>query len=147
MLNSVHLIGNLGADPDTRTSASGVVVCNLRVATTHRAKDDDGNWSDRTEWHRVVCFGKTAENAGRFLEKGRQVFIDGRLQTRKWTDQNGSERYSTEVVAREVKFLGGKEARSAQDRPPRQTGQGAGYRPPKEKNEDWKADPNDPLPF
>lgn len=105
----VTLVGNLGADPEVRNSAAGNAVANLRVACTDRAKGKDGQWEDRTEWVSVVCFGKTAENAGQFLAKGRQVFVEGRLQTREWTDKEGNKRYATEVVANEVLFLGGKE--------------------------------------
>ena len=106
-VNKVILVGNLGADPEIRQTNSGNSVGNLRIATTERQKDRDGNWNDHTEWHSVVCFGRTAENVGRFLRKGRQVYIEGRLQTRKWTDKEGNTRYSTEVVARDVRFLSG----------------------------------------
>ena len=106
MINSVTLIGNLGADPEMRTTASGMVIANLRVATTSRKKVGDGKWEDVTEWHAVTVFGKTAENAGQYLSKGRQVYIEGRLQTRKWQDKEGKDRWSTEVVCNELKFLG-----------------------------------------
>lgn len=109
MINRVTLIGNLGRDPEVRTTGSGTNVANLSVATTRRVKDRDGNWSDETEWHKVTVWGKTAENCARFLKKGRQVYIEGRLQTRKWQDNDGKDRYSTEVVAEVIKFLGGKE--------------------------------------
>lgn len=105
-VNSVHLVGNLGADPEVRTTQSGIHVANLRLATTERQKDRDGNWGDHTEWHRLVAFGKTAENAGRFLQKGRQIYVEGRLRTRKWQAQDGSDRWSTEVVADRIVFLG-----------------------------------------
>jgi single-strand DNA-binding protein len=110
MINKVILVGNLGADPEIRNTASGTAVANLRIATTSRKKDADGNWSDQTEWHSAVCFGRTAENVGKFLQKGRQVYVEGRLQTRKWQDRDGNDRWSTEVVAHEVKFLGGRGA-------------------------------------
>ena len=109
MVNKVILIGNLGADPEIRTSASGNAVGNMRIATTERQKGKDGEWADHTEWHSVVVFGRTAENCQKFLAKGRRVYVEGRLQTRKWQDKDGRDRWSTEVVAREVKFLGGKE--------------------------------------
>jgi len=108
-VNKAILIGNLGADPEVRTTQSGTSVANLRIATTDRVRDKEGNWNDHTEWHRVVCFGRTAENVGRFLSKGRQVFIEGRIQTRKWTDQNGNDRYSTEILANQIRFLGGRD--------------------------------------
>lgn len=107
MINKVTLIGNLGADPETKTTQSGMVVCNLRIATTERKKDASGNWTDHTEWHRVTVFGKTAENAAKYLQKGRQVYIEGKLRTTKYQDKDGKERYSTDVIADEVKFLGG----------------------------------------
>lgn len=109
MVNKVILVGRLGADPELRTTGSGMAVCNLRIATTHRRKNQSGDWEEATEWHAVIVFGKTAENAQRFLVKGRQVYVEGRLQTRKWQDKTGSDRWSTEVVCNELKFLGSKE--------------------------------------
>lgn len=108
-LNKVLLIGNLGKDPEVRQSGSGVAVCNFSVATKDRRRDQAGNWTDYTEWHSIVCFGKVAENSGKFLRKGRQVYIEGKLQTRKWQDKEGRDRYTTEVVADSVLFLGGKQ--------------------------------------
>jgi single-strand DNA-binding protein len=107
MINKVTLIGNLGQDPDMRSTASGTAVANLRIATTERRKDRDGNWNDHTEWHSVVSFGRTAENVGKYCRKGKQIYIEGRLQTRKWQDRDGRDRYSTEVVADNIRFLGG----------------------------------------
>ena len=107
-INKVILVGNLGADPEVRTTNSGSKVANLRIATSERQKDRDGNWGDHTEWHRVVCFGRTAENVERFLSKGRQVYVEGKLRTSKWQDQNGQDRWTTEVVAFQVSFLGGR---------------------------------------
>ena len=107
MVNKVILIGNLGQDPELRTTGGGTAVCNLRIATSRRRKDQQsGQWNDETEWHTVVCFGRTAENAANYLRKGRQVYIEGRLQTRKWQDRNGNDRWSTEVVTEELKFIG-----------------------------------------
>ena len=106
-VNKVILVGNLGADPELRQSNGGVSICNLRIATSERVKRGE-EWVEETEWHRVVCFGKTAENVGKFLVKGRSVYIEGRIQTRKWQDkETGADRWSTEVVARDVRFLGG----------------------------------------
>lgn len=107
-VNKAILIGNLGADPEMRTTNSGTQVANLRLATTDRRKDRDGNWTDHTEWHSVTVFGKTAENVARFCRKGKQLFIEGRIQTRKWQDRDGKDRYSTEIVADNIRFLGGK---------------------------------------
>ena len=108
-VNKVILVGNLGADPESRTSQAGNTVTNLRIATSERAKDREGNWGDHTEWHRVVCFGRTAETAARFLRKGRQVYIEGKIRSRKWQDREGKDRYTTEVVADQVRFLGTRE--------------------------------------
>ena len=105
-VNKVILIGNLGQDPELRTTGSGTPVVNLRIATSDRRKNKDGQWDNHTEWHSVVAFGKTAENINRFMKKGKQLFIEGRLQTRKWQDRDGNDRYSTEVVANNVRFLG-----------------------------------------
>lgn len=106
-VNKVILVGNLGADPEMKYTPSGTAVCNLRIATGEAFKGQDGNWQERTEWHRVVAFGKTAENCGQYLAKGRQIYLEGRLQTRSWEDQQGQKRFTTEIVAREIQFLGG----------------------------------------
>ncbi len=108
-VNKVILIGNLGADPETRTAGTGTVVSKLRIATTERVKDRDGNWNDHTEWHRVTCFGKTAENVAKFLSKGRQVYVEGRLRTEKWTDRDGNDKWTTEVIANQIRFLGSRD--------------------------------------
>lgn len=105
-LNKVTIIGNLGKDPEVRYTQTGTAVCNMRMGATERRKDGD-NWTDHTEWFTVICFGKTAENAGRFLKKGRQVYVEGRLQTRQWQDKENQTRYTTEVVANQIIFLGG----------------------------------------
>ena len=104
-INKVILIGNLGGDPEVRYAGSGVAVCNFTMATTRTYKDKQGERKDETEWHRVVAFGRTAEVCGEYLKKGRQVYIEGRLQTRKWQDQGGNDRYTTEIIAREMKML------------------------------------------
>ena len=106
-VNKVILVGNLGKDPEIRQTNSGMAVGNLRLATTDRRKSGD-SWEDHTEWHTVTCFGKTAENVGRFCQKGKQLYVEGRIQTRKWEDKEGKDRWSTEVVADVVRFLGGK---------------------------------------
>jgi single-strand DNA-binding protein len=105
-VNRVTIIGNLGRDPEVRFSASGMAICKLSVAVTERAKDGD-EWKDVTEWFRVVVFGKTAEYAGQYLQKGRQVYVEGRLKTEKYKDKEGVEKTSTEVVANSVVFIGG----------------------------------------
>jgi single-strand DNA-binding protein len=108
-VNKVILIGNLGQDPEVRHTSSGQSVCDLRLAVNESFKQADGNWGERTEWVTVVCWGHLADNAGRFLSKGRQVYVEGRLQTREYDDREGNKRRSTEVVARELQFLGGRE--------------------------------------
>jgi single-strand DNA-binding protein len=115
-LNKVQLIGNLGRDPELRYSASGDAVANVAIATTDRWKDKQtGEQKEATEWHRVVFFGRQAEIAGEYLKKGSQVYIEGKLQTRKWTDKEGAERYTTEIVASEMKMLGGVPAGNRSD--------------------------------
>jgi len=107
-VNRVILVGNLGANPEVRFTQGGQPVANLRIATTERWTDKSGQRQESTEWHRVVLFGKTAEVAQKYLTKGRQVFIEGRIQTRQWQDQQGQKRYSTEIVATNMQMLGGR---------------------------------------
>jgi single-strand DNA-binding protein len=107
-VNKVILIGNLGADPETRYLPSGDAVTNIRIATTDTWKDKSGEKQEHTEWHRVAFFGKTAEIAGEYLKKGSPVYIEGRIRTRKWQDKEGQERYSTEIVADRMQLLGGR---------------------------------------
>jgi single-strand DNA-binding protein len=112
-VNKVILVGNLGRDPETRYTTSGDAVTNIRVATTDTWKDKNGDKQERTEWHTVVFFGRQAEIAGEYLKKGRQVYIEGRLQTRKWQDKEGQDRYSTEIVADRMQMLGSREGSGA----------------------------------
>ena len=105
-VNKVILIGNLGADPEVRYSPSGAAVTNVRLATTDSWRDKQtGEQQERTEWHRVVYFGKLAEIAGEYLRKGSKVYVEGRLQTRKWQGQDGQDRYTTEVVGNDMQML------------------------------------------
>jgi len=109
-INKVILVGNLGADPETRYMPSGDAVTNIRLATTDRYKDkQSGEFKEATEWHRIAFFGKLAEIAGQYLKKGSQVYIEGRIRTRKWTDQSGAEKYSTEIVADQMQMLGSRQ--------------------------------------
>jgi single-strand DNA-binding protein len=108
-VNKVILIGNLGRDPETRYTTGGDAVTNLRIATTDTWKDKAGEKQEKTEWHTVVLFGRQAEIAGEYLKKGRSVYIEGRLQTRKYTDKEGVEKYSTEVVGDRMQLLGSRE--------------------------------------
>jgi len=105
-VNKVILLGNLGRDPETRYTTGGDAVTNLRIATSEQWKDKSGEKQERTEWHTVVLFGRQAEIAGEYLKKGRSVYIEGRLQTRKYTDKEGVEKYSTEIVADRMQLLG-----------------------------------------
>jgi single-strand DNA-binding protein len=106
-VNKVILVGNLGNDPDVKYMPSGGAVTNISIATTSGWKDKQtGEMNEKTEWHRVVFFNRLAEIAGEYLRKGSQVYVEGRLQTRKWQDQSGNDRYSTEVVANEMQMLG-----------------------------------------
>lgn len=114
MVNKVILVGNLGKDPQTRSTPNGQEVATLTVATSEKFKGKDGELQERTEWHTVVVWGKQAESCGKYLSKGRQVYVEGRLATRKWTDKEGVEKYTTEVVAENVKFLGQGERKNAQ---------------------------------
>ncbi|TLY94120.1 MAG: single-stranded DNA-binding protein [Gammaproteobacteria bacterium] len=108
-INKVILIGNLGADPETRAMPSGTTVANLRVATSESWRDKQtGEQQERTEWHRVALFGRLAEIAGEYLRKGSQVYIEGSLRTRKWQDKQGNDRYSTEIVGNDLQMLGGR---------------------------------------
>ena len=107
MLNKTMLIGNLGADVDTRYTQTKVAVASFRVATTERWKDNQGNPQEATEWHRIVAFGRLAEICSEYLAKGSRVYLEGRLQTRKWEDDKGNTRFTTEIIAREMKMLGG----------------------------------------
>ena len=108
-INKVILVGNLGADPESRTTPGGLTVTNFNVATSDRRKDkQSGDWVEETEWHRIVMFDKLAETAREYLRKGSQVYIEGRLQTRKWQDKDGNDRYTTEIIARDMQMLGGR---------------------------------------
>ncbi len=109
-VNKVILIGNLGKDPEVRYTPSGAAVCNLRLATTRQWKNrDSGERQEETEWHSVVLYDRQAEIAGEYLKKGRPVYIEGRLKTRKWQDKDGNDRYTTEVVAETMQLLGGRD--------------------------------------
>ncbi|MGE0528796.1 MAG: single-stranded DNA-binding protein [Bdellovibrionales bacterium] len=106
-VNKVILIGRLGADPEVKTVSGGQTVARLSVATSENWTDREGQKQERTEWHRVVVWGKLAELCGKYLSKGRQLYLEGRLQTRSWEDQQGQKRYTTEIVANTVQFLSG----------------------------------------
>jgi single-strand DNA-binding protein len=130
-INKVILVGNLGADPETRYDKNGGAITNIRIATTDTWTDkQSGQKQERTEWHQVVLFRRLGEIAGEYLREGAKVYIEGRLQTRKWTDNNGIDRWSTEIVAGELQMLGGRDNGAAPQQPARQqsaaSGQGGG---------------------
>lgn len=128
-VNKVILIGNLGADPESRFAPSGDAICNIRLATTETWRDKNtGERREATEWHRVSFYGKLAEIAGQYLRKGSQVYIEGSLRTRKWQDQSGQDRYTTEIRADEMKMLGGR--REGGDAPMRANEGGGGWDAP-----------------
>ncbi len=107
-LNKVMLIGNLGKDPEVRYTGSGTAVASFSLATSERFKNKNGEWEERTEWHNITLWGRLAEIAGEYLAKGRTVFIEGRLQTRKWQDRDGRDRYTTEIVGDKMQMLSAK---------------------------------------
>ena len=116
-VNKAILIGNLGRDPELRYTKSGQAVANISLATNERWKDKDGQSQERTEWHRIVTWGKTAELCAQYLAKGRTTYLEGRLQTREYEDKDGIKRYTTEVVAQNVTFLGGGRGEGANGSP------------------------------
>ena len=149
-VNRVTLVGNLGRDAEIRNTTSGAQIASLRLATTDRRKAADGNWQDHTEWHSVVCFDKLATLMERFGKKGKQLYVEGRIQTREWTDKDGQKRWSTEIIAGEIRLLGGagegtgtgtgQPERSA---PPRQATKPAAQAPA----DDYGYDDGSGLPF
>ena len=108
-VNKVILIGNLGSNPEVKYTPSGQAVSSFSIATNEKWKDKDGQFQEKTEWHRIVVWGKQAENCGKYLSKGKPVYIEGRLQTREWKDKDGQKKYTTEVVAQSIQFLGAKD--------------------------------------
>ena len=155
-VNKVILIGNLGADPETRYLPSGDAVTNIRLATTDTWKDKSGEKQEHTEWHRVAFFGKLAEIAGEYLKKGSPCYIEGRIRTRKWQDKEGQDRYSTEIVADRMQLLGGRggggggESMPREPRESRGGGEGGGGKPaaaPKKGGGASFDDMDDDIPF
>lgn len=141
-LNKVMLIGHLGRDPETRYSADGTAITNATVATSESYKDKGGNKQEKTEWHRLVFFGKLAEIAGEYLQKGSLVFVEGRIQTRTW-DKDGEKKYSTEIVCERMQMLG---ARGERTEPAESTGKAAGKAPAKRSGGSFD-DMDDDIPF
>tara|TARA_B100000965_G_scaffold389607_1_gene395467 strand:+ start:362 stop:916 length:555 start_codon:yes stop_codon:yes gene_type:complete len=118
-INKVILVGNLGNDPEVRYMPNGNAVANLSLATSESWKDQQGQVQERTEWHRLTMYRRLAEIAGEYLKKGSQIYVEGKLQTRKWQDQQGQDRYTTEIIVDQMQMLGGREGG--------QGGQGGGY--------------------
>lgn len=145
-LNKMMVIGNLGDNPEVRFTPGGQPVATMRVATNERWTDKSGQKQERTEWHRIVVWGPQAEQCGKFLSKGRQVFVEGRLQTREWTDKEGHKRFTTEIVAQRVQFLGGKgEGGGGQSSGQRGSEDFGGHAPEPAPNEGFSGD--DDIPF
>ena len=109
-VNKVILVGNLGRDPEVRYTNDQTAVATFSVATNERKKDASGQWGNHTEWHRVVAFGKLADFARNYLKKGKQIYVEGRLRTNKWQDKEGHDRYTTEIIAAAIQFVGGRES-------------------------------------
>lgn len=123
-VNKVIIVGNLGRDPEVRYAPSGSAICNVAIATSRQWKDKtSGERQEETEWHRVVFYDRLAEIAGEYLKKGRSVYVEGRLKTRKWQDKDGVEKYTTEIIAAEMQLLGGREGAGGGD----EGGGGGGY--------------------
>lgn len=157
-VNKVILIGRLGQEPELRYTGSGTAVCNLRLATDDSYRDSDDNLVERTEWHNVVAWARLAEICNEYLDKGSQIYVEGRLQTRQWEDRDGNTRYSTEVVARNVQFLdsrggGGAPPEEAPEKQPfrgKESGGGQGgdgSSSSQEPDDDFEFEPDDELPF
>jgi single-strand DNA-binding protein len=149
-VNKVIVVGNLGADPETRYMPSGDAITNIRVATTDRWKDkSSGEMKEATEWHRIAFFGRLAEIAGQYLKKGSQVYVEGRIRTRKWQDKEGQDRYTTEIVADAMQLLGKREGMG--EAPARESGETAaaatGAKPAAKKPATSLADMDDDVPF
>ena len=126
-VNKVMLIGLTGKDPETRYMSNGEAVTNITLATTDTWKDKNGEKQEKTEWHRVTFYRKLAEIAGEYLKKGKPVYIEGRLETRKWTDKQGIERYTTDIIATDMKMLGSKPSESSQDKQPTRSQPPSGF--------------------
>lgn len=145
-VNKVILVGNLGKNPEMRYTQGGAAVANMTLATTERFTDKSGQKQEQTEWHRVVAFGKLAEICGQYLTKGRQVYFEGRIQTRQWQDQQGQKRYTTEIVATNMQMLGSRGERSEQA-PAGQPDHAATVPPDDSVTADFGGGPDDDIPF
>ena len=148
-VNKVILVGNLGKNPEMRYTQGGAAVANMTLATTERFTDKSGQKQEQTEWHRIVAFGKLAEICGQYLVKGRQVYFEGRIQTRQWQDQQGQKRYTTEIVATNMQMLGSRGERSETAGAASGGGHDAGAMVPPDDSVtgDFGGGPDDDIPF
>lgn len=148
-MNKVTLCGHLGRDPEIRSTGNGTTVANISLATSRRYRDRDGNWQKATDWHRLVAFGRQAEVVRDHLGKGAQVLVEGRLQTRKWQDNNGNDRYTTEVVIGELEMLGGGKDGGSQNQTPSQGQPQSSQQAPALEGAEGGEDPfgSDDIPF
>lgn len=134
-VNKVILVGNLGRDPEVKYNGEGSAICNISIATTSSWKDKTtGEKREETEWHRVVFYNRLAEIAGEYLRKGRPVYVEGRLRTRKWTGQDGQDKFTTEIIAEQMQMLGGRDEQPQQDQQPRQAPQQQQQAPRQQQN-------------
>ncbi|KAF0216991.1 MAG: single-strand DNA-binding [Geobacteraceae bacterium] len=138
-LNKVMLIGNLGRDPEVRYTTAGTAVASFSLATSEKFKNKNGEWEEKTEWHNITLWGRLAEIAGEYLAKGKTVYIEGRLQTRKWQDRDGKDRYTTEIVGDKMQMLSAR-GEGGRQGAGRQEGQEPGYEEP-------VFNPDDDIPF
>ena len=139
-VNKVIVLGHLGRDPEMRYTPDGKAIANFSLATSESFKDKDGNKKENTEWHRVVLFGRIAEIAGEYLRKGSMAYVEGRMQTRKWTDKEGQERYTTEIIGDRLQLIGGKKEEGGSEHAPAPASRGGNTPPPVE-------DFDDDIPF
>lgn len=146
-VNKVILIGNLGKDPETRYMSNGDAVTNITLATTDTWKDKNGEKQEKTEWHRVTFYRKLAEIAGEYLKKGRSVYIEGRLETRKWTDKAGIERYTTDIIASDMKMLGNRPGSGSFESPEHEEDSSASSQSSSAKGGGGFDDMDDDIPF
>ncbi len=153
-VNKVILVGNLGADPETRSMPSGMTVTNIRIATSESWKDKaSGAQQERTEWHNIALFGRLGEIAAEYLRKGSQVYVEGKLRTRKWQDKQGNDRFTTEIIADNMQMLGGRAGGGALGATAERAGSGSASAPPRDEYDQTpapaggKEDFDDDIPF
>ena len=146
-INKVILVGNLGKDPEIRYLPSGDSVANITIATSSKYKGKDGNMVEETEWHRITFFGKLAEIVGQYLKKSSSVYVEGRLKTRKYTDKDGAEKYSTDIVANEMQMLGGRPSGDSQQHAPAPASRPAPQRSAPAPAASGFSDMDDDIPF